>query len=193
MEALGTTQSLQAPGPPIDLGQQGDALGQLVAEPGTGPQVGVEGGGPGVAAHRRPAIDEPHQVEGPSQHRGVLADGHGGGVGHLGPVQGLDDAPLAQDALITVGRRLRWRDADHTAGLTPADLVDVVLGTTGQDAVLDGLALARQPLPVHPGGQPLEVDHRFPSSSSMYSANLALAASSFPGIHSDGHMPSAGW
>jgi hypothetical protein len=50
--------------------------------------------------------------------------------------------------------------------LTSADLVDLVLGSAREKPVGDGLSLARQTVVIHEGGKPLEVDHRFPTSSS---------------------------
>ena len=49
----------------------------------------------------------------------------------------------------------------------------------------------RLPVEVRRNGEPVEIDHRFPTSCSRYSAYFALAASSFFGMCSVGH-PSTG-
>src|SRR5439155_4150333 len=130
--------------------------------------------------HRRPAVDEAHQVERAPGDGGVVAHGNGLGVGYVGPLEGGDDAPLPQDPVVPVSRRFRRRDADGAAQLAAMDVVELVLRAAREQAVLDGLTLARWDVVVHPRRQPLEVDHKFPTSCSRYSANLALAASTFP-------------
>src|SRR5205807_3380975 len=109
---------------------------------------------------------------------------------HVGPLEGLDDAALPEDPAIPVRRRRGGRDSDRAVEPTPPDLVDLVLRSTRDEAGFDGLSLAERDVVVQPRRQPVEVDHRLPTSCSRYSANLALAASSLAGIHSVGHMPS---
>ncbi|MGZ4726587.1 MAG: acyl-CoA dehydrogenase family protein, partial [Acidimicrobiales bacterium] len=53
-----------------------------------------------------------------NDYRRVGAHGHGLGVGHVGAVERLDDAPLPQDALVAVRRRRRRWDADHAVEVT---------------------------------------------------------------------------
>ena len=84
-------------------------------------------------------------------------------MGDLGTVKRLDDSPLAQDALVPVRR---------------------------EQGFLNRLTRAGEAIVVHPLREPLKVDHMFPTSNSRYSANLAFAASNFPGIHWVGHMAS---
>ena len=74
VEAVGTPEIFEALGAPVDLREQCDALHQLVREPGAGVEVGVERGRPALRQlHRRPSVDEAHQIERSAQHRGVLA------------------------------------------------------------------------------------------------------------------------
>ena len=120
VEAVGPTEVLQALGLPVDVAEQRDALDELVGEPLAGLEVGVERRRPAVGVHRRPAVDPAHQVEGAAEHRRVLAHPDGLGVGHLGAVERLDDPPLADDALVAVGRRGgRW-DPDHAVDAVAA-------------------------------------------------------------------------
>ncbi len=58
--------------------------------------------------------------------------------------------------------------------------------------MLDRFALAWQPGAVEPLREPVKSDHRFPTSSSRYSANFSRAESILPGIHAVGHIPLAG-
>ena len=136
----GRPQVAQAPRLPVDLRKQRDALRQLVAQALPGRQIRVERRGPAALVHRRPPVDETHQVEGPAQDRGVGAHGDGLGVGHVGAVQGLDDAPLPVDALVPGGRRRWWRDPHRAVQVAAADLVDLVLGAAGHEPMLDRLA-----------------------------------------------------
>ncbi len=147
---VGTAEVLQALGLPVDVAEQRDPLDQLVREALAGVEVGVERRRPPVGVHRRPAVDPTHQVEGAAEHRRVLAHADGGGVRHLGAVERLDDAPLAQDALVAVDGRRRRRDADHAVEVAPPQLVDLVLRTAGDERVLERLTLAVEALVVHP-------------------------------------------
>ncbi len=183
VEAVGVTEVSQPLGLPVDLREPGDALHQLEGQAPAGLQVGVERLGPdAVGAHGRPAVHEAHEVEGAAEHRGVGAQGDGLGVGDVGAVEGLDDAPLAHDALVPIGHRGGRRDADGAVHVAATHLVDLVLAAAGDVAVLDRRADA-QALGVHPGGQLVhpgqggavvvgrvqrfsEVAHRFPTSSS---------------------------
>ena len=83
------------------LPKQRDAFDQLEGQAAPLLEVGVEGRGPlAPGRHGGPAVHEAHDVEGPAQHRLVGADGDGLGVGHVRPRQRLDDAPLAENAVI---------------------------------------------------------------------------------------------
>src|SRR6478735_1900802 len=128
-------------------------------------------------AHRRPPVDEAHDVEGSAQHRRVLAHRDGRGVGDVGAVEGLDDPPLADDPVVSRRRSLGRRDADGAVEVAPADLVDLVLGAAADEPDLQRLALPGQALLVEPGLELLLVDHWLPTSCSMNSAYLARAAS----------------
>ena len=158
VEAVGPAEVFEPLGLPVDLGQQGDALHQLVGETLARLEVGVEGRGPHAAlhAHGRPAVDEAHQVEGAAQHRRVRADGDGLGVRHVRPVQRLDDPPLADDAGVPLGRCGRRRDPHGGVQVAPAQLVDLVLAAPRDVAVLERRPGA-EPFGVHPGHQPVHV------------------------------------
>src|SRR5262249_25009497 len=121
-----------------------------------------------------------------------LAHADGLGVRHLGAVERLDDAPLPQDALVAVDGCRRGRDADDAVQITAPELVDLVLRTPGDERVLERLTLAVEALVVHPRCELVEVDHRFPTSCSRYSAYFALAAASFFGRCSVGQRSSVG-
>ncbi len=168
-------------------------------------QVGVEGRRPQAPGrHRRPAVDEAHQVEGPPEHRRVGADGDGLRVRHVGPAERLDDPPLAHDALVARGGRARRGDAHGAVQVAAAQLVDLVLAAAGDVAVLERRP-DPEPLGVEPGRQLVHVGdrrhlhlqrrllgraHRFPTSSSRYLAYFALAASCRLGSHCVGQMSS---
>jgi len=96
-----------------------------------------------VLIHRGPAVDEAHQIEGPPQHLWVGAHADRRGVRDVGAIERLDDAPLAQDALVPVGRRaLRWHPDDAAVPSAP-QFVDDVLGAAGQKLRLQLLTRAR--------------------------------------------------
>src|SRR5262245_40019508 len=159
--------------------------------------VGVERRGPAVREpHRRPAVDEAHEVEGAAEHRRIGAHRDRSGVRHVRAVQGLDDAPLAHDALVPRGRRARRRDADGAVKVAAADLVDLVLRSARDVTVLDRLALAWEPFTVHPRAEALDVDagdaraHRLPTSCSRYSAYFSRASARSFGTCRVGHMSS---
>src|SRR5205085_7613534 len=102
-----------------------------------------------------------HQVERPPEHRDVGARSKRVGVGYVGPVARLDDAPLANDPLVAP-LRSRWRgDPQGGVQLTTTDLVDLVLRSSRDVAVADRLTLAGQGDVVHPYPQPIGVAHRF--------------------------------
>ena len=86
---------LEALGLPVDLRQQRDALHQLEPEAGAGLEIGVERRRPLLVdeAHRRPPVDEAHQVERPAQHRRVLA--HRDRRAQGGPAPGIGDPAQA--------------------------------------------------------------------------------------------------
>jgi hypothetical protein len=69
----------------------------------------------------------------------------------------LDDAPLAQDPLVAALRRGRRWDAERRMKGSATDLVDLVLRTACDQAVLEGLAASRQALAVHPTGEAGEI------------------------------------
>ena len=201
----GRPRSCQALGPPVDVAEQRDALDELEGQPAPRLEVGVEGRRPQApGGHRRPAVDEAHQVEGPPEHRLVGAHGDGLGVRHVGAVERLDDPPLAHDALVARGGRARRRDAHGAVQVAAAQLVDLVLAPPGDVAVLERRP-DPEPLGVEPGRQLVDVGdrrrvglergllgraHRFPTSSSRYLAYFALAASCRLGSHCVGQMSS---
>ena len=152
VEAVGAAEVLEALGLPVDVGQQGDALDQLVGEPGPGLEVGVERRRPlaVLQAHRRPAVDEAHQVEGPAQHRGVGTDGDGPRVRHVGAVSASMMRHSRMMPVVPGLRRAGRRDAQGAVQVAPADLVDLVLGAAGDEAALDRLALSGDVLAVQP-------------------------------------------
>ena len=171
VEPVRTAKILQSLGLPVDLRQQRDALSQLIRQPGTGRHVAVKRVRPlAVLVHRRPAVDEPHQIEGPAQNRSIRADADGCGMRHVGAVESLDDPPLPQDALVPVGRGSCGGHAKDAHVLAAADLVDDVLRAAGEEARLERLTLASQTRAVHPIGEPRGVDlffgHRLPTSFS---------------------------
>ena len=186
----GRPRSCEALGLPVDLRQQGDALDQLVGQARPGPRGRCRTARASCSverprAHRRPAVDEAHQVEGPAEHRGVGADGDGLGVGHVGAVERLDDAPLAEDA-----RRpgSRAPSAAGCAGRRGARRGGSRRSRSGCRRRRSGTRWARRcrragPWLVEPGAASRSsVDHhRFPTSCSRYSANFARAAASFFG------------
>ena len=182
VEAVGPAEVLQALGLPVDLAEQRDALDQLVGQALAGVEVGVERRRPAVGVHRRPAVDEAHQVEGAAEHRRVLAHADGRGVRHVGAVERLDDAPLAQDALVAVGRAPSAAGCGSRRGGRRAGSRRSRSGCRRRrSACSSGSPLPARPCVVHPGREPVEVDHRFPTSCSRYSAYFALAAASFFG------------
>ncbi|MDT5324972.1 MAG: hypothetical protein QOF25_2124 [Mycobacterium sp.] len=208
VEAVGPPEVGQPLGFPVHLRQQCNALGQLVTQIRTGVQLTVERLGPHpVLIHRGPSVDEAHQIERATEHRRVVAYTDGGRVRNLGAVERLDDAPLAQNPLVPVRRGTRRWHADDAALVAPGELVDHVLRAAGQKPRGQRLPRARQRRTVHPLGEAVDVDagadadvrssggcgrfgHRLPTSSSRYSANLALAASRLRGSHSDGQTSS---
>jgi hypothetical protein len=138
----------------------------LETQPGPGGRIAVERLRPdAVHVHRRPAVDETHQVEGAAEDGGVVAHPDRRGVRDLGAVEGFDDAPFAQDALVAVRWRAGRRHPQHAAVLAAADLVDDVLGAAGQEPGLQWFPDARQLLTVHPVRQACGVDvaHRLPT------------------------------
>ena len=106
VEAVGPAEVLQALGLPVDLRQQRDALDQLVGEPLAGVEVGVERRGP----RRRSVPSATSRRRSPSGRRcgraptGPSHTRDRRGVGHVGAVERLDDPPLAEDAVVAVGR-----------------------------------------------------------------------------------------
>lgn len=114
-------------------------------------------GPPAVLIHRRPAVDETHQIEGPAQHVGVRTHADGCGVRDIGAVERFDDAPLPQDALVAVGWCTGRRHAQHAGFLAAANLVDDVLGAAGQEVRGQRLACTGQAGVVHPICQPCNV------------------------------------
>src|SRR6202022_3946489 len=188
----GTPKVGEALRPPVDLRQQRDAFGQLVGETLARVEIRVERCRPALVVHRRPAVDESHQVERTTENGGVRAHRDGRSMRHIRAVQRLDDPPLPKYPPVAVGWSAGRRDADHAGFLAAADLVDLVLGAAREKPSLYRLALAGQRGAVHPVGKARNVDHRFPTSRSRYSANLARAASRFFGIHSVGQMSSLG-
>ncbi len=179
VKSVGASQIAQTLGLPVDLGQERDALRQLVGETCARLEVSIKRFRPSplIQLHRRPAVDETHQVERASQNRGVGAHANSLGVRHVGAVECLDDPPLAQDALVAVrGSAGRWHPQD-AAFLAAAQLVDHVLRPAGQEPRLERLTLARQRLAVHPIGKARNIEaaharsrirlsHRFPTSFS---------------------------
>ena len=160
VEPVGPPEVGQALGPPVDVAEQRDPLDELEGEAAPLLEVGVEGRRPLAAGgHRGPAVDEAHEVEGPAEHRLVGAHGDGLGVGHVRPVERLDDPPLAHDAVVARRGRARRRDAHGAVQVAPAQLVDLVLAAPGDVAVLQ-----RRPHPealgVEPGGQLVDVGDR---------------------------------
>ena len=144
----------------------GDALDELEGETVPRVEIGVEGRRPAVRVHRRPAVDEAHQVEGPAEHGRVLARGDRGRVRHVGPGERREDAPLAQDALVARGRRAGRRDAQGSLQIAATDLVDLVLRAPGQEALRERLGATTQAAGVHPCDEAFEIDHSFPGSMS---------------------------
>ena len=170
VKAFWPAQIRQTPGAPVDLRQQCDALGELIAQSWAGGRVTVERfRPPAVDVHRRPAVDEAHQIERAPEDLGIGADSDRLRVGDVGAVEGFDDAPLPQDALVAVrGCAGRWHP-QHAAGVTAGDLVDDVLGTAGQKSGVERLSRAGQRRVVHPCRQPAGVErlgHRLPTSCS---------------------------
>src|SRR5438128_621436 len=104
---------------------------------------------------------------------------------HVGPVERLDDPPLAQDSLVAVCGRARRRNPDDAAFVAAANVVDLVLGAAREEAVIDRLALAGQALVVHPCGKPVEIHHRFPTSCSKYSVNSYRRWDRSPGLQEE--------
>src|ERR1019366_3554762 len=131
VEAIGTAEVTESLAPPVDLPHLDDAVNQFIGQAPTLLRIGVIGRRPPAERHRRPAVDEAHDVEGPAQHAGVLAHGHGRGVGYVRPGGRPDDPPLAQDALVARGGGGARRDAQRTVDLAPPDLEDLVLAPTG--------------------------------------------------------------
>src|SRR5439155_23338968 len=112
VEPLGTAEVLQASRLPVDVAEEGDPLDELERESLAGLDVALERLGPATLdVHRRPAVDEPHDVEGPAQDRRVGASADRLRVWHVGAVERVDDAPLAQDAVVAALRRGGGRDA----------------------------------------------------------------------------------
>ena len=112
VEAVGAAEVLEALRLPVDVAEQGDALDELVGEPACGPR-GRCRTAPATAGCRRARL-EPHRrparrrsPSGRRRGRAPSVSSHAamaGGVRHVGAVERLDDAPLAQDALVA-GRR----------------------------------------------------------------------------------------
>jgi hypothetical protein len=74
-------------------------------------------------------------------------------------IECLDDPPLAHDPVVATRRRGRRWDAQRPVEVTATDLVDLVLRTARDVAVLDRLALPGESLSVHPFGESIDVDH----------------------------------
>ncbi len=198
----GRPRSCETLGLPVDVAQQRDALDELEGEPAPLLDVGVEGGRPlAPHLHGRPAVDEAHQVEGAPEHAGVGADGHRLGVGHVGAGQRLDDAPLAHDA------RRRATPAPRRAGCAWRSAGRPGAARRSRSGCRPRCSCARAarpwPGPGRPSRRPacrrrrwsappLGRAHRFPTSSSRYSAYFALAASWRLGSHWVGQMSSLG-
>ena len=191
----------QPAGPPVDPRQQTDAPDQRERQPTPRRQIGVERRRPApVRRHRRPAVDETHQIEGAAKHGRIGAHRDHRRVRHVGAGQRLDDPPLPQDPGVPVGRRGRRRDPHHAVQVAPADLVDLVLAAPG-DVPVGQRRPCTQPVSVHPADEPGRVGEnrcfnsgqRFPTSCSRYAANFARANASFFGRCSVGHRSSLGW
>ncbi len=160
----GCPRSRKTLGLPVDPRQQGDAVDQLEGQSPPALEVGVEGRRPPVGVHGRPAVHVAHQIEGAPEHRLVVARGDGRGMGHVGPVERLDDPPLADDPRVAGLRRGGRGDPQCAVHITSVDLVDLVLGPPGDEGVLDGCTHTEAPL-VHPRFQSFDGDHhRFPTS-----------------------------
>ena len=66
--------------------------------------------------------------------------------------------------------------AQGAVEVAAAELVDLVLAAARDEALRERLALAGETGVVHPRRESVEVDHRFPTSCSRYSANFSRAA-----------------
>src|SRR5205807_7772074 len=114
---------------------------------------------------------------------------------------GFDDAPLPHDALVARCRSAGRGNTHRAVHIAAAQLVDLVLASARDVPVLEG-CYHSEGLCIRPAAQLLLVGdlghvsdrpvgglaggtHRFPTSSSRYSAYLARAASCFFGSHSD--------
>ena len=158
VEPVGPAQPLQAPRPPVDPGQPGDGLHQLVGQARSGLQVGVERLGPLRLADRRPAVHQLHQVEGRPQNLGVVAGTDCGRVGDVGAGQRGQDAVLAHHGLVAARRHPPRRPAQSPAMPAPAHLEDLVGRPAGDEPARQRLALPRQALAVHPSREALRID-----------------------------------
>ncbi len=220
VEPVGTAETLEAPRPPVHLGQLGDAVDELERQPPARFEVGVERCGPAPAAHRRPAVDVLHHIEAAPHELGVVAHRQRPGVGDVGVGQRGQQPVLAQHGLVApVGDDAR-RTAQRHAVPAAADLEQLVRRAARDERGLDRLARPGQAVLVEELLQALEVDqpprarlvvdnrsstgsssaafpgdraggHWLATSCSRCSANFWRAAASFSGRCSVGHAPGA--
>ena len=199
VEAVGPAEVLQPLGLPVDLREQGDALDQLVRQAlaRARGRCRTARATPSIV-HRRPAVDEAHQVEGAARApTGPSQTAMRRGVGHVGAVERLDDAPLAQDAVVARRRGpsaagCAARRAGRRGGSRRSR--SACRRETKRDCS-SGLALARAS-PDLVAARPVEaldVDHRLPTSCSRYSAYFGRAAARRLGRCWVGHRSSLGW